>query len=473
MNRTAVKTLLTICCLIIVTCTAMAIASRPPAPTPLPVPTPIPTGKGIVTLNGQLTQDKIFINGDGTVSVALTMTAADTDAARPDMARNVDLVVVLDRSGSMQGQKIEDARRAIHQLLADLTPADRFALVSYSVDVRRDAGLMPVTPANRNLLQAAVNNISADNGTNLGAGLQEGLAILEQRAASGNAGRLIIISDGLANHGVTEPTALAAMAGRAVANGSVVSAVGVGLDFNEYLMTAIADQGTGRYYYLEDAAGFARVFKDECRKSRIAAATGLEILIPLHDGITLKDAAGYPVTVQNNQAIFRPGDLPAGQSRKLFLTFQVPTHSPKSYAINGISLRYRYNGQPYAAALTEPLQVTCVSNKDEALASINKPEMENKVLQDDYNRLRDEVAQSINKGDQQDAMSKIEKFRADKKELNSVVGSGRIAESLDKDLPALVERVKETFAGAPAEVATKQKQSAKELQYKAYEGRRQ
>ena len=102
--------------------------------------------------------------------------------------------------------------------------------------------------------------------------------------------------------------------------------MGVGLDFNEVLMTAIADRGTGSYYYLENPMAFAEVFQKEFFYTRATVATNVSISFPLGSGISIADAAGYPLTVQKDRAVFYPGDLRAGQTRKLFLTLQVPTN---------------------------------------------------------------------------------------------------------------------------------------------------
>jgi Ca-activated chloride channel family protein len=122
--------------------------------------------------------------------------------------------------------------------------------------------------------------------------------------------------------------------------------------------------------------------------------------------------------------------------------------------------------------ISQPFRIACVKDHDEVFASIDKEEWEEKVLQDDYNRLREEVAADIKKGNKAQAMDRIDHYYHEQQTVNSVVGSGKVARSLEKDLDALRGVVKETFAGAPAEVAHKQKKNAKVLQYEGYSGRR-
>lgn len=467
MKRNYVRPLFLVGCLIAVTCVAMAYSSSGVGPTVV-----APANAGVVTLSGQLTQEKILRGGDGSVGLSLTMQADDVlDLDRGD-ARHVDLVIVLDRSGSMQGRKIRDAKQAVLNLLSNLSTRDRFALVSYSNGVRRHSNLLEATPTNRMLLTSAIHGISAGGGTNLGAGLQEGIDVLLASHKNGNLGKVILVSDGLANQGITNPTSLGHMASVAVQREFAVSTVGVGNDFNEHLMTTIANRGTGTYYYLENPNAFAAVFQKEFHNTRTAAATSVEVRIPLTGGISLVDAAGYPVEVKNNEAVFYPGDLLSGQTRKLFLTLRVPTNEEGNFEINGISARYVHKGRPHSVTLSKPFRIACVTDQDDVFASIDKSEWEEKVLRDDYNRLREEVAADIKKGNKGEALDRISRYYNEQQSVNSVVGSCEVADNLDKDLEDLRGVVKETFQGEPAEVEHKQKKNAKALQYEGYSGRR-
>ncbi len=467
MKRNYVRPLFLVGCLIAVTCVAMAYSSSGVGPVSV-----APVKAGVVTLSGQLTRDKVLRGGDGNVGLSLIMAADDVLDLDRGNARHVDLVIVLDRSGSMQGRKIQDAKQAVLNLLSNLSTRDRFALVSYSDGVRRHSNLLEATPTNRMLLTSAIHEISAGGGTNLGAGLQEGINVLLSSRKNGNLAKVILVSDGLANQGVTNPTSLGNMASIAVQREFGVSTVGVGNDFNEHLMTHIANRGTGNYYYMENPNAFAAIFQKEFHSTRTAAATSVEVRIPLADGMSVIDAAGYPVEVKNNQAIFHPGDLLSGQTRKLFLTLRVPTNEKGAFEVNGISARYVHKGRTFSETLSKPFRIACVEDQDEVFASIDKSEWEAKVLQDDYNRLREEVAADVKKGNKKEALDRIGRYYNEQQSVNSVVGSGEVAKNLDKDLGDLRGVVEETFQGAPAEVAHKQKKNAKALQYEGYSGRR-
>ncbi|OEU67823.1 MAG: hypothetical protein BBJ57_01935 [Desulfobacterales bacterium PC51MH44] len=475
MKRKYLKPLLFIGCLIAVTGAAMAYSSRGNFWIPDLINGPnqgTPDKNGIVSLTGKLVKDKILQGGDGIVNLSLSMHADDVLDPDKGNARNVDMVIVLDRSGSMKGSKIRDAKHAVLNLLADLSAGDRFALVAYSDGVKKYSDLVHVTGVNRKLLISSINRIWACGGTNLGAGLQTGINTLLGAKKIGNAGKVILISDGLANQGITDSTSLGNMASIAVEKEFLVTTVGVGTEFNEQLMTYIADQGTGNYYYLENPNAFAEVFKKEFYNSRSTAATAVEVQIPLKNGIFLVNAAGYPIKVTKDQAVFHPGDLRSGQTRKLFLTFKMPTHKEKIFEIDGIAVRYINKGKPYIETLSKPFQVACVKNQQEVISSIDKEEWEDKVVQDEYNKLKEEVSIDIKEGKERRALDRIHTYYNEKQSLNALVGSGKVAENLEQDLDQLRTIVRDTFKGDHATVMQKQKANSKVLQYEGYKGRR-
>ena len=434
---------------------------------------PHPGNDEILKASGHLVQNKVLLGSDGTVGLSLTLQAEDLATGDRPASRNVDMVIVLDRSGSMQGRKLEDARRAVLKLLSNLSAKDRFALVTYSEGVQIASGLVNVTQDNRGHLVSEVNGVRAGGGTNLGAGLQAGINMLRTPYRSNNAARVILISDGLANRGITDPKSLSDIASAAVESEFAVSTVGVGADFNEQLMTAIADRGTGNYYYLENPAAFAEIFQKEFYNTQTASLTGLKIQIPVNTGITLADAAGYPINVHNGQALFYPGNLRSGQTRKLYLTLQIPTNRQRTFELDRIQIHYQHNDRPYVTTLDESLTIACVSNQKKVYSSIDKTRWSEKVVNEDFNRLKQEVASDIKSGKKQKALKRIEQYYDEQEAVNSVVGSASVADNLDNDLKELKTFVKDTFEGAPAAVKEQQKSNAKSLQYDGYRGRRQ
>ncbi len=466
MNGKHLRTLVVVTGMIVLTFAAMAYSNRREAPPPIQVK------DGAVTLSGRLSQNKVFQGGPGEVALSLTLAADEIVGPGTHDGRNVDMVIVLDRSGSMSGKKLQDAKNAILALISELSEKDRIALVSYSDNLMHHYSLRSVTGDMREQLAAAVHGITAGGGTNLGAGLQGGIRMLDASRNSGNAGRLILISDGLANQGITDVTALGNMAAGVTEYAFAVSTVGVGLDFNETLMTALADRGAGNYYFLENPAAFAEVFRNEFHRTRAVAAEGVTVEIPLADGVSVVSASGYPVTVEGNRAVIRPGALLSGRTRNLFVTLRVPTQKTGDVKIDGVSLSYRRNGDPRRVVLDESFTVACVADQEAAFSSIDRKVWERKVLVDDYNKLKEEVAASIRKGDRNEAMQRIQSYQRTQSAANDKVRSPSVTRNLETEVRDLEDTVRETFAGSAGEVAEKQKRNAKGLQYEGYRDRR-
>jgi Ca-activated chloride channel homolog len=425
-----------------------------------------------VTVSTRMTQDKVLKGSDGLVSMALTLTAAQVPETVEGPKLPVDLVIVLDRSGSMQGDKIASARSAVLRLIEQLTPADRLALVTYSCDVELIAPLTAMNAHGRQHLSRAVRQVVASGYTNLGGGLRQGIDLLARLPGGGRQRTVILISDGLANRGITDPVALNRMAAEATDFQFTVSTVGVGLDFNELLMTRIADHGAGRYYFLEDPLVFARVFEKEFQNARHVVASEITLRIALTPGVRLTDAGGYPIRMQNGAALIHPGNLIAGEQRTLFVTFQVPTERLHAIALGTVRIDYVHAGGTGSVQGPEALTVACVDNPGEVAASVDKDVWSAKVVREEYSRLKEQVAEAVRNGDAQAAQQRIQSYEAQQRGINAEVGSAAVADHLDGDIQRLRQSVAETFAGPPSAVAEKQKKTSKSLQYESYQQRR-
>jgi Ca-activated chloride channel family protein len=466
------KSLLTILGLITATTAALAAMGAMEADVPHHPPVPSSSHDKRVTVTTEVVQDKVLKGADGRVTVSLNLAAARLPELDTPPTQAADLVIVLDRSGSMEGEKLNDARQAVIGLLDQVSPEDRLALVTYSNAVQTQSGLVLMDDANRRQLTSAVAQVYAGGGTNLGGGLKRGIDLLMRAPSSERQRKLILISDGLANHGITDPIALGRMASAAVEHRFSISTVGVGLDFNETLMTAIADQGAGHYHFLENPQTFARVFETELQATRHVAVADVTIRIPMESGVRLVGAGGYPIHHKKDTAVIHPGNLLSGQSRTLFLTFQVPTDVQREIALGQIQVTYQHDGRPYTVKASRPMTVACVTDPAAVMASIKKVSWADQVVQEEFSRLKEAVAADIRDGDKARAQSRIQAYKNRQEAINTVVGSGKVAKNLTTDLPALRQRVEETFTGAPAAVAEKKKQVSKSMQYDSYQQRR-
>lgn len=436
---------------------------------------PMPSSGTLGPLHAQaaLVQGKVLLGGPGEVSLALTLRAAEAESHRMLPPRSAsDLVVVLDRSGSMAGAKIEAARQAIAELIQRLGPQDRFALVSYANGVNRHTGLRSMNRYHRQAATEILYGITPGGGTNLGSGLQNGIALLQQQRQAKRRGRVLLISDGLANEGITDPYRLGEMAAAATEGRMAVTTIGVGLEFNEHLLSLLADRGAGRYYYLEHPNDFAAIFSREWEHMQATAVSGIQVQVELPDGIRLVSASGYPVTLNHGMAVFTPGDLLGGQERTLYLTLQVPTDTARNIPLGRIQVRFEHKGSHFELPLSGGLEVACSGDVEAVQAAVDKDRWADKVVQEDVNHLKESVAADIKAGRREEALKKIRVFKSEREAVNASVGSPVVSQTLDETAQELEAEVTDVFTGPPAAAAEKRKQSSKALQYEGYQKRR-
>jgi Ca-activated chloride channel family protein len=384
---------------------------------------------GPVTFTGTLDRTTVLHGADGLVRMELVIGAAQPPVQQGPRVPT-DLMVILDRSGSMDGEKLEEARAAIRALVAQLDPQDRFGLVVYSNDATLVIPLANADAGARDRWLATVAAIHADGGTNMSSGLDLGLDALEHGRAAGHAQRAILLSDGLANHGDASHDGLVRRAARAVHGEYMLTTVGIGADFNEELMTALADAGTGNYYYIRVGDDLASVFAREFGAARTTVASGLAVRIEPGRGVRVVDAAGYPLEAVPGAVRFRPGSLFAGQQRHIWVTLAVPSQAVGEADLGRFTLSYGSGNEPTTLAFTDVPRVACVQSADDFYAGIDVPSWSRSVVVDAYNSMQQHVARAVKAGRRDEAMKAIGTFRAATAPMNAHLQSPAVAAQL-------------------------------------------
>ena len=241
----------------------------------------------------------------------------DAPAATAERRREpVNIAFVLDRSGSMGGRKIQLARKAVETAIDRLLSEDRFAVVAY--DDRIDV-VVESTPASREAKDGAlrrIRDIDARGSTNLGGGWLKGaeqVALNQAVAGGGGVHRVLLLTDGLANQGITDPAELARHAGELRARGIGTSTFGVGEDFDDTLLQGMADAGGGHFYYIERPEQITDLIASEVGEllEIVAREAAIELTAP--DGMTIRPLSPYRFEQRGSRSVLLVGDLVAGQ----------------------------------------------------------------------------------------------------------------------------------------------------------------
>jgi len=233
----------------------------------------------------------------------------------------VQMVTVIDRSGSMRGEKMEMVHTAGVELVERMDSADELGLVQYDnqVDILR-----PLTPfADANGVKQLIKQIRPAGGTNLGDGLKEGIGLFKQPREN-SVKRLMLMTDGLANAGEQNPKVLAEWARNAFNSGTRISTIGVGLDYNAALLKQIAHAGGGEFYYVNDRGQLPEVLSRELQDGRTMTVRDLTYTFRTQQGATLEKVVGYPLGGTDPTAkTLKIGDLAEKESRGLLLYLEL------------------------------------------------------------------------------------------------------------------------------------------------------
>jgi Ca-activated chloride channel family protein len=236
--------------------------------------------------------------------------------AEPRAGRQpVSVALVLDRSGSMGGErKFDLARHAVEQALRMLHHEDRFTLVVYDDEVDVLLPLAAATGEAKSLARARLNEVAPRGSTDLRAGWMAGASQLAALLAPDAVSRTLLLTDGLANHGVTDHSALVATAAALRRQGVATSTFGVGADFDERLLRDVAHEGGGTFYFVETPAQIPDLLTSELGEALEVVVRGAELRLELPAGADAVVLNRYRhQRVAKNALRIELGDLVSGQ----------------------------------------------------------------------------------------------------------------------------------------------------------------
>lgn len=291
----------------------------PPAPL-------VANGKSSVAFSGPgahgvfaLSHTKVLSGQTTPVYAELRLVADAPEGERAKVRAPISLAVVLDTSGSMSGEKIEEAKRSVLRLVSDMRDDDEIALVRYDDRSELIQPLARVGTVRESLAQR-VRAIEAGGGTNIPGGLSHGLRAIDE-AAKGRVRRIVLVSDGLDS---TRAQA-EALARSSFAAGISVSSLGVGLDFDESYMGSVAQSGHGNFAFVKDGASLASFLKRELEETSSTTIENAQAKIKLPSGVRFVSAHGADATIQGDELVLTMGSLFAGDERRVIVELSAST----------------------------------------------------------------------------------------------------------------------------------------------------
>ena len=224
------------------------------------------------------------------------------------------IALVLDRSGSMDGQKLHMAREAVAHATKLLKSTDHLGIVCYDDEITTVLERTHATAEAKALAQRRLNEIDARGSTNLHGGWMRGAELLAPAAGSDAAvSKVLLMTDGLANEGVIGRDTLIDAARRLRSGGVLTSTFGVGHDFNEDVLSRIATEGGGHFYFIERPKQIPDFFASELGETLEVVARDVELEIACDPGVEAQVLNDLPFDRQAGPLRIRLGNLVSDQ----------------------------------------------------------------------------------------------------------------------------------------------------------------
>jgi len=318
----------------------------------------------------------IALATEQTLNVMLELDAPE--APTTTERASLRLALVIDRSGSMAGEKLETTKQCAAFLALRLRPTDQLAVITYDSNVNL---VVPLAPVNNDAVVSAINGIYPGGQTNLSGGWLKGVEVLS--AATDGVRRLLLLTDGQANVGITEPSRLVGLAAQTATTGVGTTTIGFGDDFDENLLTAMADGGSGNAHFAPSPDAAPAIFAAEFEGLSAVIAQNVSVEIrPCADVAVIGVLNQYPATPVPGGFQLALGDAYGGEHRSVVFQLHIPALADLGAAkVADLVLRYVAVGDSVAAhEVTIPLLVNVANPVDAAAAGTDTAVTEEVVI---------------------------------------------------------------------------------------------
>jgi len=290
----------------------------------------------------------------------------------------LNISIVIDRSGSMQGVKMGFAKKAAKNIIDQLKSEDIASVVVYDSGV--DTIQSPVHVIEKDKIKSKIDMITPQASTNLWGGTEQGYQFVQRNFKPGYVNRVLLISDGLANVGLTDSTLIRIKVQKYKDDAGIsLSTFGVGLDYNETLMTDMAETGAGNYYFIDTPDKMTSIFNNELNGLLNVAAQNAVLNVTLPMGVNV--VKGYPLRFQQtgDHIEVKLRDLSSEETKATLFTFRIDDNVRDVLKFRStIIYTDAIDGQQ--KTLTNENSLAPIKNVDAYLTHFNKKVIEQTIL---------------------------------------------------------------------------------------------
>jgi len=347
------------------------------------------------------------------LKISLDAPLAPANTQRPA----VNIALVLDRSGSMNGTKIEQAKAAAQEALNRLGLQDIFSLVTYNNTIQT---IVPAQqPRHKNEISNTIRQIHAGGNTALFGGVSQGAAEIRKNIENDYVHRIVLLSDGLANVGPSTPEDLARLGAALIKENISVTTVGVGVDYNEDLMARLSQKSDGNTYFVESGYDLPAIFTAELGDVLNVVAKKVKVIITLEEDVTPVNIIGREGRINGNRITLSMNQLYGGQEKYALVEVKLPASTPGSN--RKIARADVYYENPFTREQVQSSGVSHIkfsSNPATVAASTNIDVVREYQL--NLNALAQEKAIELSdKGDKKKAVAELKKSAGKLKEMGA------------------------------------------------------
>lgn len=315
--------------------------------------------------------DRTMLPAGGTEKAIVKIAFDCIRAPRPEARTPVNLTLVIDRSGSMSGEKIAHAKAAALEAVRRLSADDVFSLVIF--DNRVDTLIAACRVGNGRELESRIYSIQARGGTAIYAGVTQGAAELRGNLEDRRyVHRIVLLSDGLANEGPSHPEDFARLGAALLKEGISVSTIGVGLGFNEDLMTRLAQKSDGNTYFVESSRDLGRIFNAELGDVLSVMARRIVLAVEFPEGVRPIALVGREGSIRGQRAEVELNQLYGGQEKFALVEVEVTSRSAGAeIEVASASLTYEDTRTQRSNTIRAKAKARFTTSQSEVIASAN------------------------------------------------------------------------------------------------------
>ena len=290
----------------------------------------------------------------------------------------LNIALVIDRSGSMSGQKIERAKEAAIQAIRRLDSRDIVSVVIFDDKVEV---LIPSTKvSDRESIERKIRSIQPGGSTALYAGTKKGAEEVQKFFEKGCVNRVLLLSDGLANVGPSSPDELAKLGRSLGGDGISVTTFGLGKDYGEDLMAKLAAASDGNHKFIENADEMADIFQKEFNTALSVVAQDVQCVVTLPEGNRPVRALNMDVNINGQEIVFGWNQIYSDHERYMMLEVEVPAmNDGRNLELATATLRYNNLETKSVDKLSGKVNVRFSSSESQVKEATNKPVMEDYV----------------------------------------------------------------------------------------------